>query len=564
MTSGFQCSPQQQRLIALQKSLEGQPFWVQGVVTIKGSICKQKLDKCLNLIVQKHEILRTSFQVFGDSEQNWSQVIVDACEVLIDEFATEHCKQYRQLEDFITDILREHRQKPVLGHQAPLLRIALLSLSQNQHMLLLSLPSICGDIATLKNFVRELTSIYSDSEQKNTLEVMHYADVAAWQNELSLSEDVHLARAYWQKQNVSSLNALKLPYERYKSDRSYFEPQFITLELKSRQVKALKLLSQNDDLGLQNLLLASWLVLCWHLTKQPHLIVGVAFENRQLDELKNVFGLLTKYLPVSAQFTDQTSFREIVNQVNAATKEARKWQEYFDWKQLNIPDSEPFCFPYSFEFIKLPAQPASEDGNTVFSLTQVNACIELAKLKLVCTLKGDNLSLGFHYEPKYFESKYIHQIAEQFQALLTDVVLHPDALIYQLNILSDKEWQQLIVTSNQTATKYASDKCVHHLFEEQATSFPNRLAVTYGNQSLTYGELNARSNKLAQYLQSMGVTSEVLVAICVERSLEMIVGLLAILKAGGAYVPLDPSYPQDRLAFMLYEIRFSYPLCFLV
>ncbi|MHC5777988.1 amino acid adenylation domain-containing protein, partial [Nostoc sp.] len=211
----------------------------------------------------------------------------------------------------------------------------------------------------------------------------------------------------------------------------------------------------------------------------------------------------------------------------------------------------PFCFNFEEKAVKYC------EGDVSFSIYKQFTCIDRFKIKLSGRLQDDSLIVDFHYDPYQFGAEDIERLLDQFHQLVKSAIKNPEAAISELEILSDRVKHQLLVQFNQTQADYPPDKCIHHLFQEQAERTPNNIAVAFENLQLTYTELNARANQLAYYLQKLGVKSEVLVGICVERSLEMIVGILGILKAGGAYVPLDPAYPQERLALMLEDAQTS-------
>ncbi|HEY9650043.1 MAG TPA: amino acid adenylation domain-containing protein, partial [Coleofasciculaceae cyanobacterium] len=208
-------------------------------------------------------------------------------------------------------------------------------------------------------------------------------------------------------------------------------------------------------------------------------------------------------------------------------------------------------FPYSFEFRKQPAQYSAADVS--FSIYKQYVCIDKFKVKLTCIRQDDALVTEVHYDSNLFQVEDIERLARYFQTLLASVIENPEAAIGELEILSECDRKQLLVEFNNTQTEYPKNQCIHQLFEQQAARTPEQTAVVFENQQLTYAQLNTRANQLAHHLQSLGVGAETIVALCVERSLEMLIGLLGILKAGGAYLPLDPLVPTERLTFMVQD-----------
>ncbi|MHC5729184.1 MAG: AMP-binding protein, partial [Nostoc sp.] len=213
-------------------------------------------------------------------------------------------------------------------------------------------------------------------------------------------------------------------------------------------------------------------------------------------------------------------------------------------------------FQVMFVLQNAPISEVEMAGLTISSLPTQSA---VAKFDLTLSLQNTETGLVgvWEYNADLFDASTIERMSGHFQTLLEGIVANPQERISQLPLLTELEQQQLLVDWNDTQSNYSQDKCIHQLFEEQVKRTPDAVAVVFGNQQLTYHQLNSRANQLAHYLRSVGVGTDVLVGLCVERSLEMMVGLLGILKAGGAYVPLDPEYPQDRLSFMLEDAQLS-------
>lgn len=286
------------------------------------------------------------------------------------------------------------------------------------------------------------------------------------------------------------------------------------------------------------------------------MIVGIACDGRNFEELIEALGLFAKYLPLPCHLEEDYPFSEVLAQVKKSTGDISELQESFTWElivETNKPGMELPFFPFCFEFEEALTEYSVADIS--FSIVKQYTCIDRFKVKLSCVRREDSLSTEFHYDAHLFEADDIQRLAEQFHTLLASAVNHPEAVISELEILSPKERQQLIVEFNNTKTDYPIGKCVHRLFEAQVERTPDAFAVVFKEQQLTYAELNAKANQLAHYLQQLGIGPEVLVGICVERSLEMVIGLLGILKAGGAYVPIDPTYPSKRKAFILKDTQ---------
>jgi amino acid adenylation domain-containing protein len=556
MIQGYRLSPQQKHLWLLQQNDPTLPYRAQCDVAIAGHLNPEILIAAIEKVVQRHDILRTTFHCLPGMTIPL-QVITDNNLLSIHKHDLSGFDSQEQ-EARIKALLQEAEGIRFDFEQRPILHLSLITLSPSLHRLLITLPALYADTATLKNLVSEISRTYVAElyNKKLSEEPLQYILVSEWQNELLETEEAETGKEFWCKQDISNFLTLKLPFENPSSGKPAFKPQFITHTLAPEVVEKLEALASELDTSINVLLLSCWQILLWRITGQFNFLVATACDGRMDEELKGALGLFAKYLPISCQLEENLRFSEVLQRVDEAVREAYDWQECFDWEQISettaqVPDS--FFFPFCFEFNEQKSEIAPTGVS--FSICQQSACIDRFKVKLSCVDQNNSLILQFHYDFHLYETEYIERLAEQFYTLLESVIKRTDAPISELEILSDRERHQLLVEFNNTTTNYPKDRCIHQLFEEQVKRTPNNIAVVYENEQLTYAELNQKANQLAHYLQQLGVGTEVLVGICVERSLLMVVGLLGILKAGGAYVPLDPSYPKNRLAFMLEDAR---------
>ncbi|WP_446368952.1 non-ribosomal peptide synthetase [Coleofasciculus sp. G3-WIS-01] len=345
---------------------------------------------------------------------------------------------------------------------------------------------------------------------------------------------------------------------KYTCTKVGFEPKFIQFDLNSEKVANLDAIAPNYNTSISVLLQACWAILLWRLTGGSNVILGTYFDGRNYEELEPTLGLLAKYLPIDSHLDDTTPLSDIFKQIDESTHNAWKWQEAFNWEQVAGVTEQNLgsCFfPYSFEFREQFGQYTGADVS--FSIDQQYVCIEPFKVKLSCRKRNDNLVTEFHYDANVFHREDIERLARYFQTLLVSVIAKPDVTIGELEILSLSARYQLLVEFNNTQSDYSKQLCIHQFIEQQARQTPDRIAVSIENEQLTYAQLNTRANQLAHHLQSLGVSAETIVALCVERSLDMIVGLLGILKAGGAYLPIEPIVPRDRITFMVHDAQAS-------
>ncbi|NEU75705.1 non-ribosomal peptide synthetase [Hassallia byssoidea VB512170] len=549
---GFQLSPQQEHLWLLQQIDKTEAYRSNCAILIEGNLDINNLELALQNIGDRHEILRTCFPCLPGMTLP-VQVITNR-KLKLDTHNLSSLNPQQQ-EAKIEGIFQQFNQLPFDYEQNSILQTSLITLSPEKHLLFLSLPAMSGDNASLNNLVQEIAIFYLNQSPNELSEPLQYADFSEWQNQILEAEETALGRNYWRKQDFSAIKNFQLPYEKYLSEKQKFEPKLVSSIIAPELIVKIEVLAQKYNTSASIFYLTCWLILLSRLIGQSEMIVGKAVDGRKYDELKKALGLFAKYLPLHCNLEDNLRFSQILQEIHKSVESIYKWQEGFTWEQISSDTkSENLSFlPFGFDFES--EEPKYFADNIAFSIYKRYSCIERFKIKLSCRQRDDFLSTEFHYDSNLFYTKDIEGLAEQFHKLVESAANHPEAAISELEILSDRHLRQLLIEFNQTQANFPQDKCIHRLFEEQAERTPNNIAVTFSDEKLTYRELNARANKIAHYLQRQGVKPDVLVGICVERTLEMIVGILGILKAGGAYVPLDPAYPKERLAFILEDTQ---------
>ncbi|MEH2381704.1 MAG: amino acid adenylation domain-containing protein [Nostoc sp.] len=544
---GFRLSPQQKHLWLLQQNSVADR--AQCVLLLQGQLQIEILQEALEKIVNRHEILRTVFhrrsglkipiQVISDrSKPSWQTFNLSDIDA-------------RQQQAKIEELFLEERNFPFDLERGSLLRISLLILSEDRHMLLMTLPSLCADSWTLKNLVKEIAYTYGQclNDQELYDEPVQYLQFSEWQNELLEDEDAEAGRNYWRQQSFKS-PPLLIPFEKQSSGKK-FEPNVLSLRIEPAVVAKLEKIAKLNNIRVAEFLFACWQTLIWRLTTQPNIVINTIFSGRQYEELHETLGLLAKWLPVSCDFKNDFKFSEILTKISESLHDRHQWQKYFLWEENTETTSKAVNFPIAFEFQEWLNK--YDAGGVSFSVEKQYVCFERFKVKLTCVHREESLTAEFHYDPETIDLEGIQYLGKQFNTLVESAVNNPQAEVSKLDILSDRDRQKLLFDFNQTRIDFPLDKCIHQLFEEQVEKTPDSIAVIFENQQLTYAELNARANQLARYLQNLGVKPEVLVGIYLERSSLIIIGLLGILKAGGAYLPLDPTLPTLGLDVRLQD-----------
>lgn len=542
--SGFRLSPQQKRLWLLQQ--DGFDNQANCAILLSGNLQPEILKAALKKVVERHQILRTHFRRLP-AMKTPVMVVADNSDTLWRDIDLTDCKPEDQSAK-IADILQGERHQKFELEKATLLRSSLIRLSPEKHILTIDLPALCADSWTLNNLVRDIGNSYAACLQGEELddEIVQYVQFSEWQNQLLEDEEAETGKNYWQQQDFSNLAALKLPFENTSFGRTKFQPECFTCDINSDVVEKIETLVQKYDTSADAFFLACWQILLWRLTGETDIIVGTGCDRREYEELQDALGLFATWLPIHCRLAPELRFWEVLELVNKVKENAEEWQAYFV--------AEVAFFPFRFEFEQWQSECFA--GGVLFSIYHKFTCIEPFKVKLTCTRDRNSLKLAFHYDENCYSAEAIARLAGEFETLLSGAIENPEKAIAQLEIISPSERQQLLVFNN-TKINDSNDKCIHQLFEEQVKRTPDRIAIVFENQQLTYRELNARANKIAHYLQRLGVKPEVLVGLYLERSLESIIGLLGILKAGGAYLPLDPALPAEGLAIRLQDAQIS-------
>jgi amino acid adenylation domain-containing protein len=369
------------------------------------------------------------------------------------------------------------------------------------------------------------------------------------------SDIVQAQRDYWQRTLAGAPAVLELPTDHRRPIRQDYAGAFVALELDERLTAGLKTLSQRHDVTLLTTLLAGWAALLSRLSGQDDVVIGAPVANRGRAEVDPLIGFFVNSLALRVDLFGEPVVGELLQRVNARVFEAQHNQDLPFEQVLEIvrPPRSPAHRPV-FQ-VMFAWQNAGESDLDLAGLTvaPVRPPYPVSTFDLTLSLAeaGGCVAGKLEYATALFDRATAERYVGYLRRLLDAMVADDAGVVDHLPLLSEAERYQLLVAWNATEADYPQEKCVHEVFEAQAAQRPDAIAVVHNDAQLTYAELNARANRLAHHLRTLGVRPDSLVAICAERGLEMVVGLLAILKAGGAYVPLDPAYPAERLAYML-------------
>ncbi len=524
-------------------------------VRVRGRLDLKVLERSINEIIRRHGSLRTRFKsVDGKPTQVIASEIIFTLPVLDLRDLPEDKRESRARRLAI-----EEAQKPFELESGPLLRATVLRLGEQDHVGLFTMHHIISDGWSMGILIREVAAIYDAYSRGKPSPLpelpIQYGDFAQWQRKWLQGEVLESQLEYW-KQKLDGLPpVLELPTDRPRPAVQTYNGAHESFELSSVLSEALAELSRREGATLFMTLLAAFQTLLYRYTGQEDIAVGTPIANRNRSEIEGLIGFFVNTLVLRTDFSGNPGFLELLRRVKETSLEAYAHQDLpFERlvEELN-PErnmSHSPLFQVMFVLQNTPMQ-SVDLGNLVISPVDMER--ETAKFDLTMFMVETDRGLtgSIEYNTNLFNDTTITRMIEHFRILVENIVKSPDHRITELPILTEKERHQLLVEWNDTKREYPRDKCVHELFEEQVEKNPDNIAVVFEDERLTYRELNERANQLAHYLLELGVGPEVLVGICMERSLEMIIGLLGILKAGGAYLPLDPDYPNVRLEFMM-------------
>ncbi|HET6978725.1 MAG TPA: amino acid adenylation domain-containing protein [Pyrinomonadaceae bacterium] len=535
--AGSPLSTQQERLWRLMLLDDSKLYRAQIAMLLDGALAKEALQRSLENVMQRHEILRTVFvqpdelavplQVVTDNTAPaWRETSVDGVDQVIDELLEEEWKEAGEV-----------------------LRICLVKLASTRHALIVTLLSLCADRRSLSIIYNELIDAYASSSLDQPGEILQYADYAAWQHELLAEDDPEENSsnlAYWSKRSQQSIAGANLPFEAAMDARAEAR---VSVSFAGAELKLIDEAARRYEVSRSTVLLACWQTLLGRLTGDSDVVIGSEFDGRNFSELEGAAGLFARVLPIRVDLEDRTRFSEHVQRVQRMVQEFNERQQYFTFAAATLPT---YSYVFAFNEIPLPRVAAGIS----FSVIDQRVLFERFKVGLFCTASGDALAVEFRYDPRVFDEKSMRQLASGFTVLVRSVGHNPEAKLGSYPVLGSEDRQRLLVEFNQPASPAViDDKCFHEIFAEQAVRTPDTAALIYEDRRLTYTELNKRANQLAHRLQKLGVGPESLVVLLLDRSPEMIVAMLGVLKAGGAYVPLDTGQPRPRLSLMLQNAR---------
>lgn len=558
MQNGFRLSPQQYLLWTQQQTSDKAAFLAACVIRIEGPLQVDRWRRAMQNVVEQHEILRTTFRKlpgmyvpvqFVEDHQSWQEHFYDLSSLQLDE-------QAQQLKEVIERVSKQ----TIDYEQGPVLHVTHILLTATSQVWMFTLPSLCADRRTLTELVREICTAYAQPLAQPAADEMpfQYADISEMLNQAL--EEVLAEDKTERASRSSEQSEWRFPFEERVKGTKVFAPsdQTWNWHISPALTASVKSLARTYHTDTASIFLACWALLLWRLSSRAIEQVGVVFDGRMYEELEGAIGLYDFVLPISYHLHDSMTFGKVLEHIQQVFNDLQEAPLVaLAKKQAAInPQTAPVYAPYSFEYI-VRSGPVVLNECTC-TIDYQRAILEPFKLNLAVQEIGDQCSVELRYNASIFDLAAIRHVGRAYETMLTEILNAPEEKIRNYSLVQGEAHEQILTTFNANKLPYPEEALVQTLFSEQAARTPEHIAVRSGTEQLTYRFLDERSNVLANVLRQCGAGIEQLVALHLNRSVDMIVAILAVLKAGAAYVPIDPSYPRERVEAILEDTQAAY------
>ncbi|MGE5613661.1 MAG: amino acid adenylation domain-containing protein [Bacillota bacterium] len=538
----YELSSAQKRMYILSKIETDQTAYNEcHKIRIQGKLDRTRLEEAFREFIRRHEIMRTGFEM---SDEGPVQKVYDSVDFSV---------PYVKASEKNLDKLADEFIKPFDLSKPPLMRVSLIETGKEKHTLLIDVHHIVIDGASFGILIREIQALYEGRELDPP--ALQYKDFAYWQNELFKSPQLIRQEQYWMSQYDGEIPVLNLPTDHMRPAVQSFNGKKLFFSIGAEEVERIRKICSGSGTTMFMLLFAAFNVLLNRYSGQEDIVVGIPVSGRRHPDTRDIVGMFVNTLPIRTRPKGGAPFMSYLEEVRESILLGLENQDYpYEslLEKLSVPrelNRNPL-FDVLFS-LRNTDMPELDIRGLSMELGAIDNHKTKFDISLLASENEGNLEFCLEYCSDLFSDDYISRFREHFLNILREVAENPRKRISDIEIMGEEEKRKIIYEFNDTGADYPRDKTVHRLFEEQAERTPDSVAVVFGDKELTYRELNAKANQLARVLRDKGVGPDTIVAIMVERSLEMIIGILAILKAGGAYLPIDPDYPEERIGYML-------------
>ncbi|MCK4259319.1 MAG: amino acid adenylation domain-containing protein [Halanaerobiales bacterium] len=513
------------------------------VYELEGLIDHARIESTFNKLVARHDALRTYFQTNEDE--------------IIQKVKAEH--EFKMLvnrkdQEELGDLLQNFIRPFDLG-QAPLFRAEILD-SQDKSYLLIDMHHIISDGVSASLLIKEFVSLYN-GEELGELRIQ-YKDFAEWQNQSLKTEEMKKQEEYWVNRFKEEIPVLNMPYDYERPLLQSFAGDELSFKVDEERTNCLRKIAREIGSTMHMVLLSAFNILLAKYCRQEEIIVGIPIAGRTHADLQNVMGMFVNTLALKNNLSGEKRYLEFLkevkeNSLNAYANQSYQFEELIDKVNVTRDTSRNPLFDVMFDMTNLNSDHSTEielDGLVLKPYMNKNM---VAKFDLILSAAEDDQSIVFKLEycTKLFKEETINRMGNHYLEILKNICENNEVQLKDIEMITEEEKNQILYQFNDTQADYPTEKTIHELFEEQVNRAPDNIAVVFGDQKLSYQELNKKANSLARVLRNKGVKPDTVVTIMIDKSVEMVIGILAVLKSGGAYLPIEPSYPKERVEYML-------------
>ncbi|MEC1507169.1 amino acid adenylation domain-containing protein, partial [Bacillus haynesii] len=543
----YRLSSAQKRLYILCQAGSHVAYNMPFAMTIEGDFDIRRFENTLKNMVKRHESFRTSFVMIDGEVMQQIEKEIDF-QVAYSDIGKESAEE--KIKSFI---------RPFHLEKAPLLRAEVVKVNEREHLLMFDMHHIISDGVSTDIFVQELGALY----EGKSLEPFHiqYKDYAEWEKSHARRDELKRQEEYWLKTYKGDIPVLDLPTDHKRPLTKSSEGDTVTAAIESETFRKLQHMAKENGVTMYMLLLAGYTALLSKYTGQEDIIVGTPAAGRNHEDIQHLIGMFVNTLAIRNHPEGKKTFRHYLQEVKENTLQAYENQDY-PFEELvgkvNIKRdmARNPLFDTMLVYHNTEVKPFAAEGLRS-RLVEIKRGISKFDITVTASEAAAGLRLEVEYSTTLFNKERMERLSEHLISLLEQAADHPDVAINQIDVLTKDERHRVLYDFNRTDGMFCKEKTIPELFEEQVEKMPDHPAVVFGDETISYRELNEKANSLAFTLRQKGVGPDVVAGILTERSIEMIVGIMGILKAGGAYLPIDPAYPQERISYMLKDSNVS-------
>ncbi|MEC0714024.1 bacitracin non-ribosomal peptide synthetase BacA [Bacillus haynesii] len=543
----YRLSSAQKRLYILCQAGSHVAYNMPFAMTIEGDFDIRRFENTLKNMVKRHESFRTSFVMIDGEVMQQIEKEIDF-QVAYSDIGKESAEE--KIKSFI---------RPFHLEKAPLLRAEVVKVNEREHLLMFDMHHIISDGVSTDIFVQELGALY----EGKSLEPFHiqYKDYAEWEKSHACRDELKRQEEYWLKTYKGDIPVLDLPTDHKRPLTKSSEGDTVTAAIESETFRKLQHMAKENGVTMYMLLLAGYTALLSKYTGQEDIIVGTPAAGRNHEDIQHLIGMFVNTLAIRNHPEGKKTFRHYLQEVKENTLQAYENQDYpFEElvEKVNIKRdmARNPLFDTMLVYHNTEVKPFAAEGLRS-RLVEIKRGISKFDITVTASEAAAGLRLEVEYSTTLFNKERMERLSEHLISLLEQAADHPDVAINQIDVLTKDERHRVLYDFNRTDGMFCKEKTIPELFEEQVEKMPDHPAVVFGDETISYRELNEKANSLAFTLRQKGVGPDVVAGILTERSIEMIVGIMGILKAGGAYLPIDPAYPQERISYMLKDSNVS-------